>query len=1060
MRKLTFTLFAMALTLSGAATNASASLASTNLAATEHTQQQISIKGTVVDTDKQPVIGAVISIEGTTKGTSSDVNGAFALSAPAGATLVVRSMGYVSERIAIEGRTTINIVLQADVKVLDEAVVVGYGVQKRENLSGAVATIDPEVLEDRPVMTVGQALQGTIANLNITVPDGAANVSPTFNVRGYNSINGGEPLIIIDGVVSDASMLNRLNPADIASGSVLKDAASSAIYGSRAAYGVILITTKKGKLGKTVVNYNSNIVARTRTNTPDLILDPYMVATTKDQLAYPTYSDLYNEEQLKFAKEVSEGSRAPYWLNPDGSYTYFGSTDWTKETYKEVGFSTQHNVSLSGATEALNYYLSSSYDFQDGMVKYGSDTYNRYNVRSKLDMQVTPWLSISNNTSYVESDYDKPEALDSDFYWSVYRTNSLAVPTNPDGSWTYNGASNFGLLQEGGRRVDTDTDFNSIFSSKVNLIGEELVLNGNFSYQRGGYDISGHTLPVYYTDGVDRPMGVLNENTKAYTANSTSTHTTYDVYANYNKQVSKHNFNAMVGFNQEEYRYDYRYMSRTGLISESLPSLDLATGVMDVDQDISTWTTRGAFARAAYNYDSKYLVEFNGRYDGTSRFSKESRYVFSPSGSAAWVISRENFFEPLRDVVSFLKLRYSYGTLGNQDVSEYAYLATMGSGQTSQILDGERKTYVSAPGLITADLTWEKVTTSDIGLDLYMFDNRFSLTADYYVRATTDMLTTGTQLPEVLGTAVPLENAADLETKGWELTVGWKDQFKLGGKPFKYDLSFNIGDSRTFITRFDNPTGSLNEYYVGMELGEMWGLTTDGFFASYDDIANSADQSAVQSDDDPTLAPGDLKFKDINGDGKINDGDWTLEDPGDYQIIGNSRPRYNYGMTANFQWNGFDLGIILQGVGKQNYYPHSNDLYFWGTYSQPWTNTTVHNYYDRWSEENPDGYFPRQKAYVVEDWRKEANAVQTRYIQDASYLRIKNLTIGYTLPKLTTQKMGIERLRVYLSADNLATISGLYNNYIDPEALSTTGGGSGMKYPQQRYFSFGINLTF
>ena len=318
------------------------------------------------------------------------------------------------------------------------------------------------------------------------------------------------------------------------------------------------------------------------------------------------------------------------------------------------------------------------------------------------------------------------------------------------------------------------------------------------------------------------------------------------------------------------------------------------------------------------------------------------------------------------------------------------------------------------------------------------------------------MVTAGVTLPSVLGTDVPKQNAADLKTEGWELAVGWKDQFKLAGKPFYYDVNFNLADSRAYITKYENPKGLLGDYYVGKEIGEIWGVETLGFFTSEEDIKNHADQSWCTSyPGTRPLAPGDLKFKDENKDGKITDGAWTLEDHGDYKVIGNSRARYTFGLSANAQWNGFDLSLFAQGVGKKDYYPGTGDLYFWGIYAQPWTNITVGNMYDHWTEENPDAYFPRMKAYVAEKTDRECGVVQTRYLQNAAYVRLKNLTVGYTLPKVLLNKIGIERLRIFFSGDNLCEFSGLYKHYkVDPESLGN------IVYPLQRSYSFGLNLTF
>lgn len=1028
---------------------------------TELQQEQAKVKvtGKIYDAKtKEPIIGATIVEKGTTNATVSDMNGNFTVNVTSSTSkLDISYVGYVPQRQSVKAGGVMYVALTEDTQALDEVVVVGYAVQKKVNLSGAVSTVSTKQLENRPVTNVGQALQGTVANLNVTIGSGQATDSPSFNIRGTTSLNGGEPLIVIDGVISSAWVLNNMTPTDIASISVLKDAASSAIYGSRAAYGVILVTTKSGASEKLTVSYSNNFSMRSNTKMPDIISDPYTVATWRNTMSYPWYN-LYNEEQLAYAKQLSEDpSLSPYFLNPSGTYTYFGNTDWVGEAYKDAAFSTSHTVDVSGKTDKVSYYLSAGYNFTDGMIRYGTDKYNRYNLRSKLSFNITKNWTVANNTSLTIKDYDAPDGLGSGYYWGINRINPMDVPRNPDGSWTKQGATYFGDFESGGRSKEKGFHLTTQFTTRWDLVKDVLFVNGSFSYTTDTNRNKWYYLPVPYYDGPDRAPYYLNEVSGVGGNSSYSKNLTFDAYATFTKTFNKkHSVTAIVGFNQEEYRYENVSYSRKELISNSLPSIGLATGDMSMGESVSTLALRSGYGRLNYTFADKYIIEFNGRYDGTSRFPKDSRFVFSPSGSAAWVMSKEKFFQPLEKVISFLKLRYSYGVLGNQDVSSYyPYVASMGSGKISQILDGKQPVYVSAPGLVSGDLTWEKVSTSNLGLDVNFFNNRLTFSGDVYVRRTKDMLTAGTPLPNVLGTSVPQANAADLKTKGWEVTLGWKDRFKLAGKPFNYQLGFNLADSRAWITKFDNPTGSLSNYYVGREIGEIWGYTTLGFFTSEEEIANHADQSKLTSyPGTRPLAPGDLKFADLNEDGEVYQGTYTLEDHGDLTIIGNSRKRYTYGFTAAGDWNGIDFSLFLQGVGKRDYNP-SGDLYFWGIYAQPWTNITEGNYYDHWTEETPDAYFPRPKSYVAEQSSKEAGLAQTRYLQNAAYMRLKNITLGYTLPEKWMQKVGLSRVRVYFSGDNLFELSGLYKYYkVDPEGLG------GQQYPLQRSYSLGLNVIF
>lgn len=1016
------------------------------------------VSGKVVDSHGEPVIGATVMEKGTTNGIVTDFNGNFTFNVSANAVLEVSYIGFKAQQIKAASGKNLVITLEEDTEVLDEVVVVGYGIQKKANLSGAVSTVETKQLENRPVLNVGQALQGTVANLNVTVGTGQAISTPTFNIRGYNSLNGGSPLIVIDGVASDAGQLNRMNPNDIASVSVLKDAASCAIYGAKAAYGVILVTTKSGKDEKLSINYNNNFSFKQNTMMPEIVTDPYTVATMRNQAYYP-WGTIYDDKQLEYAKMVSEDPTiSPYYLTPEGTYKYFGRTDWVDECYRNFAFSTNHSVDISGKTEKLDYYFSAGYNYDKGMLEYNNDTYNRYNINSKLNFKIRKNWNIYNNTSLTTYDYKAPTNLSSSTFWEINRLSPLDMPKNPDGTWTSAGSNPLGLLAEGGNWKKYETLIRTQFGTRLDIIKDVLFLQGSITYTTNKSRQQWFYAPVAYTDGPNRPIQYRNEVTSAYADAGDSKDIYIDAYATFHKTFAqKHDVTAMIGFNQEEYAYYNHNLSRKDLISTSVPGIGLATGDMNVGESMGSKATRSGFGRIGYVYDGKYIVEFNGRYDGTSIFQKSDRFVFSPSASLAWVVSRENFFEPLKNVVSFFKLRASYGQLGNQDLSSYyAYLPTMGTYKLGAIIDGKQPMYVSSPGLVSGSLTWEKVRSMNVGADLNLFENRLTFSGEYYERRTQDMLTAGATLPNVLGTSVPMANAADLKTRGWELTIGYKDQFEVYGKPLNIGVNFNISDSRSFITKFKNETGTLSDYYVGYEIGQMWGLTTLGYFTSEEDIKNHADQTPVTSyPGTPPTAPGDLKFADLDGDGIINGGEWTLEDHGDYRIIGNSRSRYNYGINLMADWNGFDASIFLQGVGKKDYYPGSSDLYFWGVYNQPWTNITIGNLVDQWSEDNPDAYFPRLKSYVAYQSGVEAAAVQTKYMQNAAYLRLKNITVGYTFPKAWTSKLNIQNLRIFFTGDNLAVWSGLYEHYkCDPEGL---GGGG---YPLQRAYSFGLNVSF
>ena len=509
-----------------------------------------------------------------------------------------------------------------------------------------------------------------------------------------------------------------------------------------------------------------------------------------------------------------------------------------------------------------------------------------------------------------------------------------------------------------------------------------------------------------------------------------------------------HYFSFLSGFTQEYEKWSYNFSKRSNLISNLYPTPQLATGEIVISEDEYEWAIRGVFYRFNYILNERYILETNGRYDGTSRFPKESRFGFFPSFSAAWIISKEKFFEPMYNWFSFAKVRVSYGALGNQNVSPYAYVANMNAGVVNYLINGSKELGVYSPTLISRNLTWEKIYTKNVGVDLNFFNNRLTSSFDLYQRETKDMLAKGKTLPAVLGTSEPSTNAANLKTNGWDLTVSWQDHFNLSRKPFNYSARFILSDSRAWITRFENPAKYRKDYYEGMEMGEIWGLTTLGFFKDENDIKNHADQWDVTSwAGSRPIEPGDLKYMDLNDDKKINYGKQTVDDPGDFKIIGNSSKRYNFGLDLNADWNNFDMRLFLQGVGKRDFY--YDDINFVGIYWAPWANVLKHNL-DHWTPENPNAYFPRLKSYLTQ---KDLGIPQTRYLQNGAFMRLKNLTLGYSLPKRLINSFGISNLRFYFSGENIFELSSLKRFNMDPEVYEYSA------YPIQRTYSIGLNIT-
>lgn len=1008
------------------------------------------INGKIADEQGDPVIGANVMEKGTTNGTVTDIDGKFSILVPTGASLVISYIGYSEQTIKVSNQTEISITLKENSETLDEVVVVGYGTQKKVNLTGAVGTTSGKSLQNRSVSNVGQALQGAIGNLNISNSSGQANSTPSFNIRGETSITGGEPLILVDNVPMSADEFSRINAQDIDNVSVLKDASSAAIYGARASFGVILVTTKKGEGEKVRINYSGSVSINNMSNLPELVTDPYTVANWKN-IAGKGWYTFFDDETLEYARRRSEDPSLPAaYLSaaqPE-TWQYLGSVDWFDAAFKKNSFLHNHNVSISGTTQKVSYYFSGEYYNNNGILQVGSDQYSRYNLRNKLEYKVTSWLELGTNLAYTYYSNDEPYNLDY-FFHNLNRTNTLDLIHNPDGSWTDSGAGMIGRLAEGGRSVSKSGNFQGTFSASLNLIKDVLTIKANATYRKKNLKKHNWDMPVWQKKGPDAPETMTTYD--PFTAipfsgkySTTEEYTVYDVFTNFQKTfLNSHQISIVAGFNQEEYKYDYFGGWRDKLISNTLPSFQLATGEKSLEEKLESWALRGAFYRLNYTFNNKYMVETNGRYDGSSRFPKNDRFGFFPSVSAGWVISEESFFEPLRKMVDFMKVRGSYGALGNQNVGAYEYIANMPASQEKVLLDGEIPVGVGRPGLVASSLTWEKVKTINGGIDLTLLSNRLSASFDVYRRDTEGML------------------ANNLRTNGWEMSLAWRDNFTLAEKPFNYNIKFILADNHSVITKYANPTRSLTnydayelssrEYYEGETIGEIWGLTTLGFFQNQEEIDNHADQTTVMSyPNDRVTEPGDLKFADLNGDGFVNSGKWTVDDPGDYKVIGNTTPRYNFSFDLSADWNNFDVRAFFQGIGKRDWYPEANNHYFWGLYAMPWTNV-FKDHMNHWTPENRNAKFPRPKSYIA--WnQKELGAPQTKYLQNAAYCRLKNLTLGYTIPKPLLQKAKIDNLRIYFSGENLFTIKHL-PRHIDPEGLS------GSVYPYLRTFSFGINLT-
>ena len=654
---------------------------------------------------------------------------------------------------------------------------------------------------------------------------------------------------------------------------------------------------------------------------------------------------------------------------------------------------------------------------------------------------------------------------------------------NPDGSWLYStpyldykiANGRHILLNEGTHRnVDRSNDFSNTTRLVITPC-KTLSITGDFTYRLYQNRNTSRSSAMHYREYPDGPLLAYDTGagmTQLDEVVQTRNYYSANVYANYDETFADaHHVSATAGFNYETWASKNVSVAGITLSTINLDDLNLATGSPTEGAyggGQNEYALMGFFGRLNYDYKGKYLVEVSGRYDGTSRFKRGHRWGFFPSFSLGWRISEEPFFEGIRDNFNNLKIRYSYGQLGNQNVGYYDYIRKISIGNQSYLFGGDKPTTATISAPVASNLSWETSIHNNLGVDMSFLNNRLAFSADFYIRDTKDMLTAGVALPGVYGADPPKMNSADLRTKGYELSLSWRDEFQLLRRPFTYSVTVTFNDYVTDITKYDNPDRTFaKSYYEGMRWGEIWGYRTGGLFASDAEAAGYAvDQTAVNNrinaaaGSERGLHAGDLKFLDLDGDNIISIGKNTVDDPGDREIIGNSQPRFHYGTTLSMSWAGIDFSIFFQGVGRRQWYPKANTIAFWGPYARPyasWIPKDFHKMY--WSEENPDAYFPRPRGYVaISGTNRELTAVNDRYLQDIRYCRLKNLTIGYTLPKKWTRKVLIDNLRIYFTGENLATWSPIRSDYIDPEMAAMND--EMRTYPWQKTYMFGVDVTF
>jgi len=1051
------------------------------LAGVDGTQQSRTITGKVTDTSGAPLPGVTVVLKNTTQGTITDINGKYSIgNVTSGVKLVFSFVGMRSLEVSVDDQVIVDVSLEEETIGIQEVVAVGYGTQRKVNLTGAVSTISADALESRPVANVTQAIQGLSTGVEVvqTSYGGSLEGVASINVRGLNTIGEGStggPLILIDGAEGN---INYLNPSDIESISVLKDAAASSIYGSRAPFGVILITTKKGTKGKPVITYSHNSRINKPMNFPETA-DSYRWALFINDASNNSGSpDFVGPERLQRIKDYIAGKPGVTNLPVDpgnptrwaaGSVEGNDNLDWWKVVFKERALSQEHTLGLRGGGENVNYYISGGFLDQGGLLNLGGDGLKRYNVTANLETFINKWATFSYNGKFSREDYDRPSHFEDRFMQYMSRIQPANPLYDPNGNLYDVTTDRLSIIDVGGRYTRIIDHTSNQFGLRLEPV-KGLQINGRFFYRLSDRFARTVKMKTYAHDVNGNPYVAESENfVSEYIERNDFI--SQDYYAEYDKAFGLHHFRVMAGLQSEENLFRKASATRHGLIITKNPTINVTTGTNSSGDPVAPsvsgaedeWATAGYFGRFNYDYMGRYLLEANFRYDGTSRFRSDRRWGFFPSMSAGWNIARERFWESWSHHVSLLKIRASYGVLGNQNTSAlYPTYATMSVGMNNGgwLLNGDRPNTAYSPTLVSSALTWETIKAWNIGTDVAAFQNRLHLTFDYFTRYTHNMVGPAPELPNVLGASVPRTNNTDLKTYGFELELNWTERLANG---FRYGVKFLLSDAQTIIQKYPNHTRNIYSYLEGHKTGNIWGYETIGIAKTQEEMnahlagLSNGGQSALGSN----WSAGDIMFKDLNGDKRIDGGTGTLDDSGDLRVIGNSTPRFQFGLDLNAQWKGFDFRSFFQGVLKREYY--NGGYNFWGAGPNVWWATAYIPHLDYYRDDpnhplglNLDSYYPR--PYFNGDyWSGSRNkATQTRYLQNAAYIRLKSLTLGYTIPSPITAKIKVDRIRVYLSGENLWTYTKI-SELFDPEVLDK--GFTGSVYPLSKVYAIGINVS-
>lgn len=1004
------------------------------------------VTGHIIDGAGQPIIGASVFLSDKSAGTTTALDGSFELQAGTSDVINVYCIGFKETSSSVGDRASIDITLLEDREILEEAVVVGYGVQKKINLTGSVAMVDAKEMDARPIANLTSGLQGLLPGVTVVNTTGQPGASgSTIRIRGLGTIGNNNPLILIDGVEGD---INSLNPEDIQSVSVLKDAASAAIYGARAANGVLLITTRNTSGDKVTnrVTFDAYFGFQSPTRLPEMC----------DAIEFMT---LDNEARTNVGAPVAWTEEQFDKVRNSSDPNYFGNTDWINSVVKQYAPQQNYYVGIEGKMGSSGYMLSYRYMDQQGLTVGNSTGEKRNNLRFKMDSKILSFLTLNSNISYTARDITSPVGGLSSSGGAIYQAMRTA-PNVPiyytDGTWAYGGGNTnpVAILSDGGNTTTNYGDLSIQETLKADILkGWSASATYNYSQTTGLSNILRKTIE--FVNPEDNSSYKYNYPNSLENVSSTKRQETLIIQTNFDFTFGKHNLNGVAGFSQEAYKYYQFNASRTNLITEDDPTLNLGdASTMSNDASMSQWALRSGFARLCYSYSDRYLFESNLRYDLSSHFASSHRGGLFPSFSAGWRMSEEDFMSFLKPAVSNLKLRVSWGMLGNQYVgsSDYPYLSVLTS-QTSGLsligtgaTTGYTQTVLSNPYL-----TWETAKMFNVGLDLNMFSNRLAISFDWYDKNTEGILLQ-LNYPAQIGATPSEQNAGSVNNKGWELNASWRDNVGNLG----YSVSLNLSDVKNTITDLSTSKSDLSGYQirmVGYPIDAFYGYVAEGLmtpddFGFYDEASKKYMSPKVPVVIGNDYQPGDIKYKDISGPQGKPDGKISPEY--DRVVLGSNIPRFTYSLLGNVNYGSWDLGVTIQGVGKC-------DGYLTGTARHAFQDMAAYpqkihlQRYNLESNPDPDAAYPRLTYNVGFN----QNTFSTFWIEDASYLRIKNIQLGYTLPSNLMKKINVARMRVYLSADNLFTFTKFFYAY-DPETPISSGG----YYPQVKTVVAGINISF